>query len=203
MTFTVHERFRTIQGEGRNTGRVAVFCRMAGCNLWSGREEDRATAICRFCDTEFRGGEKFASAGALAQALRDLWPDAGPRFVVFTGGEPTLQVTAGLVEACHWAGFEVAMESNGTRRGPRVDWLTVSPKAGAPLAVSRADELKLVYRQEGIDPADFDDFDAPLRYLQPMDGPDLEEHTRAAIDYCVRHPKWRLSIQTHKVLGLR
>lgn len=202
MTYTVHELFVTLQGEGDNTGRAAVFCRFAGCNLWTGREEDRASAVCRFCDTEFRGGEKYRSAGALATAIRDAWPGGRPGFVVFTGGEPTLQLDAALVEACHWAGFQVAMESNGTRRGPRVDWLTVSPKARAPLVVDRADELKVVFPQE-VDPSAYAAFEAPRRYLQPMDGPDVEENTRAAVAYCLAHPEWRLSLQTQKVLGLR
>lgn len=202
MTYTVHELFATIQGEGGNTGRVAVFCRFAGCNLWTGREEDRASAICRFCDTEFRGGTQYRTAGELATVIRDTWPGGLPRFVVFTGGEPTLQLDAALVEACHWAGFEVAVESNGTRRGPLVDWLTVSPKAHAPLVVERADELKVVFPQD-IDPSTYDGFDAPRRYLQPMDGPALEANTRAAIAYCLAHPAWRLSLQTHKLVGLR
>ena len=202
MTYTVHSLFRTIQGEGLNTGRIAVFCRFAGCNLWTGREEDRATAICQFCDTEFRGGEKYRSAGALARAIKETW--RGPRseaFVVFTGGEPTLQLDVELVEACHWAGFEVAVESNGTRRGPRVDWLTVSPKARAPLAITRADELKIVFPQE-VDPGEYDGVQARHRFLSPMDGPDVKANTRAAIDYCMRDPRWRLNIQTHKVIGV-
>jgi 7-carboxy-7-deazaguanine synthase len=204
VTYTVHSLFGpTIQGEGLNTGRIAIFCRFAGCNLWTGREQDRATAICRFCDTEFRGGTKYRTAGELATAIRDLW--RGPRaraFVVFTGGEPTLQLDAALVEACHWAGFEVAVESNGTRRGPRVDWLTISPKARAPLVVKRADELKVVFPQE-VDPSVYDDFDARHRFLSPMNGPDLEANTRATLDYCYRDPRWRLNIQTHKFVGLQ
>lgn len=203
MTFTVHELFYTLQGEGANTGRPAVFCRFAGCNLWTGHEEDRASAVCRFCDTDFRGGVKYRTAGALATAIRDAWPGVRrDSLVVFTGGEPTLQLTAELVEACHWAGFTVAMESNGTRRGPHVDWLTVSPKARAPLAVTHADELKVVFPQE-VDPGVYDEFETTRRYLQPMDGPDVVANTAAAVTYCLEHPAWRLSLQTHKALGLR
>lgn len=192
----------TLQGEGRNTGRAAVFCRFAGCNLWTGREQDRASAICQFCDTDFRGGTKYRGAGALATAIRDAWPGGRPGFVVFTGGEPALQLDTELVEACHWAGFQVAMESNGTLRGPRVDWLTISPKARASLVVDSADELKVVFPQE-IDPSDYAGFETTRRYLQPMDGPDLRENTKAAVEYCLAHPQWRLSLQTHKTLGLR
>lgn len=203
MTYTVHSIFYTLQGEGANAGRPAVFCRFAGCNLWTGREEDRATAICRFCDTEFRGGTKYKTAGALATAIKATWPDISvrPGFVVFTGGEPTLQLTAELIEACHWAGFYCAVESNGTRKGPRVDWLTVSPKAGAQVVVARADELKVVYPQ-AVDPDKYDDFEASHRYLSPMDGPDLAANTQAAVAYVLAHPKWRLSLQTHKMIGV-
>jgi 7-carboxy-7-deazaguanine synthase len=204
MTYTVHSVFRTIQGEGGNVGRIAVLCRFAGCNLWTGREQDRATATCRFCDTEFRGGEKYATPHALVRRLRDEWPDTShrPRFVVFTGGEPLLQLDAALTELCHVAGFYVAVETNGTQpRPPGIDWLTVSPKANAPLVLDRADELKVVFPQE-VDPAVYDGFDARLRWLQPMDGPHLTAHTRAAIDYCQGDPRWRLSVQMHKVVGV-
>jgi 7-carboxy-7-deazaguanine synthase len=204
MTYTVHELFYTLQGEGANAGRPAVFCRFAGCNLWSGREQDRATATCRFCDTEFRGGMKYTTPHALARALRDAWPtEHRPRFVVFTGGEPLLQLDGALTELCHVAGFYVAVETNGTRPRPRgIDWLTVSPKAGAPLVLDRADELKVVFPQD-VDPGVYDAFSAPVRWLQPMDGPDLAANTRSAIDYCQRDPRWRLSVQTHKVVGIR
>ncbi len=199
----VHEVFYTLQGEGLNAGCPAVFCRFAGCNLWTGREEDRASAVCRFCDTEFRSGEKYTEEG-LARAIRDLWPsDARPAFVVFTGGEPLLQLTAALCEMLHWAGFQIAVETNGTLRPPRgVDWLTVSPKAHAPLVVRRANELKVVYPQEGLDPESVP-IETTLRWLQPMDGPLLAENTNAAVAYCLSHPTWRLSVQIHKVVGVR
>jgi 7-carboxy-7-deazaguanine synthase (Cx14CxxC type) len=205
VTYTVHESFLTIQGEGAHAGRVAVFCRFAGCNLWTGREEDRAMAICRFCDTDFRGGEKYRTAGALASHLRGLWPSAHrPKFAVLTGGEPLLQVDAELTEALSWAGFFVAVETNGTvRRPPGIDWLCVSPKAGADVVLASADEVKLVYPQEHLSPSDFVGFPAPRLSLQPMDGPALEENTAAAVAYCIAHPEWRLSIQTHKLIGVR
>lgn len=202
MTYTVHSLFYTLQGEGANTGRPAVFCRFAGCNLWNGLERDRHKAICKFCDTEFRGGTKYKTAKALVQAIWDLWPNEHrPRFVVFTGGEPTLQLDRAVVDLCHIAGFQVAVESNGTRISPKVDWLTVSPKANAPLVASCADELKVVFPQE-VDPSVYDGFEARYRYLSPMDGPDLEKNTAAAIDYCLRDPRWRLNVQTHKLVGL-
>jgi 7-carboxy-7-deazaguanine synthase len=203
VTFTVHELFYTLQGEGQNVGRPAVFCRFAGCNLWTGREEDRADAVCRFCDTEFRGGTKYRSVGALATAIRDAWPGGKRPLVVFTGGEPLLQLTGALTEAVHWAGFEVAVETNGTQHTvPGIDWLTVSPKARAPLTLTHGDELKLVYPQ-GPDPAEYLALDFRHFWLQPMDGPDVEANTRAAADYCMANPPWRLSLQTHKVAGLR
>lgn len=205
MTYTVHESFLTIQGEGAHAGRVAVFCRFAGCNLWTGREQDRASAICKFCDTEFRGGTKYRTPGPLARHLGSLWPDSSrSRFIVLTGGEPLLQADAPLLEALHWVGFYVAVESNGTVRRPAgVNWLCVSPKAGASLEIRSADELKLVFPQHGLSPADFDSFAAPRRSLQPMDGPELEANTAAAVAYCLAHPEWRLSVQTHKVIGVR
>lgn len=203
-TYTVRELYRSFQGEGGNTGRICVLCRFAGCNLWTGRERDRATAICRFCDTDFVGGEKYRTAGALATAIQETWASAHrPAFVVFTGGEPTLQLTAELVEACHWAGFEVAVESNGTRRPPTgVDWLTVSPKAGAPVIVERCSELKIAFPQS-VDPGAYDHIAATRRYLQPIDGPALTANTAAALEYCTTDPRWRLSLQTHKLVGAR
>ena len=212
MTYTVKEIFFTLQGEGANTGRAAVFLRFSGCNLWSGREEDRATAICPFCDTDFVGtgpdGGKFATPEALARAVVDRWPWARTRgarpLVVCTGGEPTLQLDAPLVDALHDAGFEIAIETNGTRMPPGgIDWICVSPKAGAPLVVKRGDELKLVYPQTGAEPERFEQLEFHHFYLQPMDGPDVAEHTRRAVEYCLSHPRWRLSLQTHKMLGIR
>lgn len=210
MTYTVKEIFYTLQGEGANAGRAAVFCRFAGCNLWTGREADRATAVCRFCDTDFVGvgpdGGKFATAAELAAAVASRWPaGAGGRpLVVCTGGEPLLQLDAAAVDALHAAGFEVAVETNGTRQPPPgLDWICVSPKIGAPFVLRSGDELKLVYPQEGGDPAQFAALDFRHFFLQPMDGPAAAEHTARAIDYCLRHPQWRLSVQTHKVVGIR
>jgi len=210
MTYSVREIFHTLQGEGLNAGRAAVFLRFAGCNLWSGREKDRASAICRFCDTEFvgtdgPGGGKFADAGSLATAVSARWPSdpQGPKLVVCTGGEPLLQLDAPAITALHEAGFEVAVESNGTIQAPDgIDWLCISPKAGAGLVQTSGDELKLVYPQHGADPAGFEGLNFRHFLLQPMDGPELAENTRAAIDYCLAHPRWRLSLQTHKVLGI-
>jgi 7-carboxy-7-deazaguanine synthase (Cx14CxxC type) len=209
MTYSVKEIFLTLQGEGGQAGRVAVFCRFAGCNLWSGREQDRAGAVCRFCDTDFvgvdgPGGGKFASAGALAAAVAAAWEGAPEnRLVVLTGGEPLLQVDAALIEALHAAGFAIALETNGTIAAPPgVDWVCVSPKADAPLAQTAGQELKLVYPQDGVDPARFEALAFERFALQPMDGPDRDEATRAAIAYCLAHPRWRLSLQTHKYLGI-
>lgn len=210
MTYSVHEIFHTLQGEGLNAGRPAVFLRFAGCNLWSGREQHRHLAICQFCDTEFvgtdgPGGGKFEEAGSLAAAVGRRWPHEakGPKLVVCTGGEPLLQLDAAAIDALHAAGFEVAVETNGTLPAPTgIDWLCVSPKAGAHQVQKSGDELKLVYPQAGIDPECFERLDFRHFLLQPMDGPDLAENTRLAIDYCKRHPAWRLSIQTHKLLGL-
>jgi len=210
VTYLVKEIFATLQGEGEHAGRAAVFCRFSGCNLWSGREQHRANAVCRFCDTDFvgtdgPGGGRFATAGQLAAAIGAAWPSPSPerRFVVCTGGEPLLQLDAALLEALHATGFEVAVETNGTRPVPAgVDWVCVSPKAGADLVVGHADEVKLVVRQDGIEPTDVEHVDSTHWFLQPMDGPDLVEHTRWAIEYCLAHPKWRLSTQTHKMLGI-
>lgn len=204
MTYTVHEIFLTAQGEGANLGRTAVFIRFAGCNLWSGREEDRASAVCRFCDTEFRGGERH-SAETLVAAAEALWPAGrGNRMAVLTGGEPLLQVDAPLLALLRGRGFYVAVETNGTQPLPGpIDWVCVSPKAGAPLVLSEASELKLVHPQDGIDPAAFRDFPAGQRWLSPMDGPALAENTAAAAAYCRDHPEWRLNIQAHKTWGVR
>lgn len=208
--YTVKEIFFTLQGEGANTGRAAVFCRFSGCNLWTGREVDRDHAVCQFCDTDFVGvsedGGKFSDAVDLAAAIEARWPigDANSRFVVCTGGEPLLQLDEPLIEALHGRGFVVAVETNGTQEAPHgIDWLCVSPKAGAPLTLQGGDELKLVFPQTGAEPPLFEHLAFSHWYLQPMDGPAREENTRAAIDYCLRHPRWRLSVQTHKVLGLR
>jgi 7-carboxy-7-deazaguanine synthase len=210
MTYTVHEIFFTLQGEGANTGRPAVFCRFAGCNLWTGREADRADAVCQFCDTDFVGvgpdGGSFTRADALVDAVVAHWPpaDAARPFVVCTGGEPLLQLDASLVDAFHRRGCEVAIETNGTRVPPAgVDWVCVSPKANAPLVLTQGDELKLVYPQEGAEPERFTALAFRHYFLQPMDGPARELNTKKAIAYCLQHPQWRLSVQTHKVLGLR
>lgn len=211
MNYVVKEIYYTLQGEGANAGRAAVFVRFAGCNLWSGREEDRATAICSFCDTDFvgtdgPGGGRFANARELAAAVANCWP--GPRghgrpFVVCTGGEPLLQLDEALVVALHERGFEVAIETNGTQLPPPgIDWVCVSPKAGAQLVLCRGDELKLIYPQVGCDPAAYESFDFRHFFLQPMDGPQRERNTRLAVQYCLQRPCWRLSLQTHKYLGI-
>lgn len=210
MSYAVKEIFLTLQGEGAHAGRAAVFCRFSGCNLWSGREEDRASAVCRFCDTDFVGtdgtlGGRYASADALADTVAGQW--AGPaahRYAVLTGGEPLLQVDKALVDALHARGFEIGIETNGTLAPPDgIDWLCVSPKAGADLRVRRGHELKLVYPQADARPEDFVNLAFERFSLQPMDGPDAAENTARAIDYCLRHPRWRLSLQTHKTLGIR
>ncbi len=209
MTYSVKEIFKTLQGEGGQTGRAAVFCRFAGCNLWTGREEDRATAACTFCDTDFvgtdgPGGGKFAAPTALAGAIAGAWgPGAAGRLVVLTGGEPLLQLDPPLIAALHARGFEIAVETNGTIAAPDgLDWICVSPKADQPLVQRRGQELKLVHPQPGVDPAGFEGLDFERFYLQPMDGPDVQANARAAIAYCLEHPRWRLSVQTHKQLGL-
>ena len=208
--YSVKEVFYTLQGEGIHAGRPAVFCRFSGCNLWTGREADRHKAVCDFCDTDFVGvgpdGGKFATAAALADAVASRWPNTpdGRRFVVCTGGEPLLQLDEAAIEALHARGFEVAVETNGTQPLPRgLDWVCVSPKANAPLAVSGGDELKLVYPQPAALPERFLGLDFQHWLLQPMDGPDRDQATRAAIEYCLAHPQWRLSVQTHKVIGVR
>lgn len=210
MSYAVKEIFYTLQGEGAQAGRPAVFCRFAGCNLWSGREADRASAICRFCDTEFvgtdgTGGGKFGDALALAQAIAQAWGSGtGNRYVVLTGGEPLLQVDEALTSALHAQGFQIAVETNGTLPAPPgLDWICVSPKAGTELAIRQGQELKLVYPQPGAEPWQFAELDFAHFFVQPMDGPLLAEHTRRAIDWCLQHPKWHLSVQTHKVLGIR
>jgi 7-carboxy-7-deazaguanine synthase (Cx14CxxC type) len=234
MTYAVKEIYFTRQGEGAQTGRPAVFLRFAGCNLWTGREADRASALCNFCDTDFvgtdgPGGGRFATAAELAAAVREKWVDgirrgshaetwapdslrlstvpAGPTlqsgFVVCTGGEPLLQLDAAAVRALHDAGFEVAVETNGTQAAPfGLDWITVSPKADVPVVLDRGDELKLVYPQDGVDPERFAGLDFDHFFLQPMDGPDLDRNTDAALRYCRAHPRWQLSVQTHKYLGI-
>ena len=213
MSYAVKEIFYTLQGEGAQAGRAAVFCRFAGCNLWSGRESDRATAVCTFCDTDFVGtdgqnGGKFASADALADAVAARWPGgvagaAGRPYVVCTGGEPLLQLDDALVEAFHARGFEVAVETNGTQPAPAgLDWICVSPKADAPLLLTAGDELKLVYPQPLARPERFEHLAFDHFFLQPMDGPDRRDHTRAATDYCMAHPQWRLGVQMHKIVGI-
>jgi 7-carboxy-7-deazaguanine synthase (Cx14CxxC type) len=207
--YLVKEVFATLQGEGANAGRPAVFCRFAGCNLWSGREEHRANAVCQFCDTDFvgtdgPGGGRFATADVLVEHVEAMWPAGDEhRFVVCTGGEPLLQLDEELVDALHGRGFEVAIETNGTLLPPPgVDWVCVSPKADAELVLTAGDELKLVFPQVGADPAGYERLDFAHFLLQPMDGPDVLEHTKAAIEYCLTHPRWRLSVQTHKYLGI-
>ena len=216
--YTVKELFPTLQGEGTHTGRAAVFCRFAGCNLWSGREEDRATAICQFCDTDFvgsdgAGGGKFETAASLADAIENSWrsTSAGPqqRYVVFTGGEPLLQLDEELIAALHQKGFEVAIETNGTIKVPKgVDWVCVSPKAGSNLIVLQADELKLVIPQNDHQAleklmARFEGMDYRNRFLQPMDGQNLKSNTELAVSLCQKRPLWRLSLQSHKLIGIR
>jgi len=206
MSYTVKEVFYTLQGEGANTGRPAVFLRFAGCNLWTGREEDRATAICQFCDTDFLGGTKFAGAEELAEEVAGQWFGNGTskRFVVITGGEPLLQLDRPLIDSLHAKGFELAVETNGTIAAPAgIDWICVSPKAGAPIVQRSGDELKVVYPQKGMMLESFERLKFDHFFVQPMDGPDVEQNTQLAARYCLEHPKWRLSLQTHKLLGIR
>ena len=211
MSYAVKEIYYTLQGEGAQTGRAAVFCRFAGCNLWSGHEEDRAEAVCDFCDTDFvgtdgPGGGKFATADELAQAVDGKWPQLsseGRRLVVCTGGEPLLQLDEQLIAAFHRRLFEVAIETNGTRKAPPgINWICVSPKAGAEIVLQSGNEMKLVYPQPGLEPEQFAGLNFDHFFLQPMDGPDREPNTRLAIDYCLAHPQWRLSLQTHKLTGI-
>jgi len=215
MAYSVKTIYFTLQGEGANTGRPAVFCRFAGCNLWSGHARDRDTATCPFCDTDFvgtdgPGGGKFASAAALARAVAAAWPGGNQPgrarerpLVVCTGGEPLLQLDKEAVAALHGARFEVAVETNGTLEAPHgLDWICVSPKAGAPLRLTRGQELKLVYPQEEARPEQFVNLEFDHFFLQPLDGPDREVNTRLAVEYCLQHPQWRLSLQTHKYIGI-
>jgi 7-carboxy-7-deazaguanine synthase (Cx14CxxC type) len=210
LTYSVKEIFYTLQGEGAQAGRPAVFCRFSGCNLWSGREQDRASAVCRFCDTDFVGtdgvlGDKYPDAGALALVINAQWPAgrAGKKYVVLTGGEPLLQLDAPLIDALHGYGFEVAIETNGTLPVPTgVDWICVSPKAHAPLVVERGDELKVVIPQQGQHLSAYTALAFTHFFLQPMDGPQLADNTRLAIDLCKSDPQWRLSLQTHKLLHI-
>ncbi len=216
--YTVKELFPTLQGEGAHAGRAAVFCRFSGCNLWSGREEDRATAVCQFCDTDFvgsdgAGGGKFETASQLADAIEEAWnsTSAGPqqRYVVFTGGEPLLQLDAALIDALHAKGFAVAIETNGTIKVPNgIDWVCVSPKAGSELLVLQADEIKLVIPQASHSSietllARFEKMDYRNRFLQAMDGPNLQDNMALAVRLCQKRPLWRLSVQTHKIIGIR
>lgn len=210
--YRVKEIFYTLQGEGSQAGRPAVFCRFASCNLWTGRERDRHRATCQFCDTDFvgtdgPGGGRFRSAADLADAVASTWQGQShprsSRFVVCTGGEPLLQLDAAAVNALHDRNFEVAIETNGTQRAPEgIDWICVSPKAGADLVLAAGDELKLVFPQPGAEPERFEELAFGHLRLQPMDGPDLERNTRAAVEYCLAHPQWQLSLQTHKYLGI-
>ena len=217
MTYSVKELFYTLQGEGAQAGRAAVFCRFAGCNLWTGREQDRATAVCTFCDTDFvgtdgEGGGKFATADALADTIAKAWPrgteghasrDRGKPYVVCTGGEPLLQLDTPLIDALHARGFEIGIETNGTIDPPEgMDWICVSPKADAPLVLTSGHELKLVYPQALAQPERFSSLDFQNFFLQPMDSVLQREHTKAAVKYCMEHPQWRLSVQMHKVVGI-
>ncbi|HWU98530.1 MAG TPA: 7-carboxy-7-deazaguanine synthase [Oxalicibacterium sp.] len=210
MTYSVKEIFYTLQGEGAHAGRPAVFCRFSGCNLWTGRESDRAAAVCQFCDTDFvgtdgEGGGKFADGAALATIINALWPASyvASKYVVFTGGEPLLQLDAALIDAMHAAGFEIAIETNGTLPVPAgVDWICVSPKMGSKLVVQRGSEIKVVVPQAGQSLADYEQLAFGHFFVQPMDGPLAEENTKLAIDICKRNPKWKLSLQTHKLLQI-
>ena len=212
MPYRVKEIFYTLQGEGRHAGRPAVFCRFSGCNLWTGYERHRATAICKFCDTDFigtdgPGGGKFTTAGELAAAAAETWlgefNENAQLFLVCTGGEPLMQLDPEAIDAFHDVGFRIAVETNGTRLPPEgLDWICVSPKSGAQLVLDRADKLKLVFPQEGASPETFEALDVQHRFLQPMDGPDRDHNTKLAVEYCLAHPQWRLSLQTHKYLGI-
>ena len=210
MSYAVKEIFKTLQGEGAHTGRAAVFCRFAGCNLWSGREQDRASAQCRFCDTDFvgvdgTGGGRFADPETLAKAIEAEWGGSGERrYVVLTGGEPLLQVDGPLVDALHALGFEIGVETNGTQPAPEgLDWICVSPKAGTDLVLTSGNELKLVYPQDNALPSQYENLAFDHFYLQPMDCEEAAAHTEKAINYCMNNPRWRLSLQTHKTVGIR
>lgn len=210
MGYAVKEIFYTLQGEGANAGRPAVFCRFAGCNLWSGRESDRASAVCQFCDTDFvgtdgEGGGRFTTADELADAIAFQWKSSGWRpLVVCTGGEPLLQVDDALVDALHARGCEIAVETNGTRPAPSgLDWLCVSPKSGADLVLRGGHELKLIFPQPGVEPRSFEHLGFRHFFLQPMDGPELSRNTEMAVQFCLDNPRWRLSLQTHKLIGIR
>lgn len=210
MTYSVKEIFYTLQGEGNHAGRPAVFCRFSGCNLWTGREEDRASAVCQFCDTDFvgtdgSGGGKFKSAQDLAAAINALWPTSytASKYVVFTGGEPLLQLDANLIAAMHAVGFEIAIETNGTLSVPEgVDWICVSPKMGSELVVRKGNEIKVVIPQIGQDMATYGNLDFEHYFVQAMDGPLRDDNLRRAIDFCKQHPQWKLSLQTHKLLQI-
>jgi 7-carboxy-7-deazaguanine synthase (Cx14CxxC type) len=210
-TYSVKEIFYTLQGEGAQAGRPAVFLRFAGCNLWSGREEDRATALCTFCDTDFVGtdgtlGGKYKGPDSLAEIVNSLWPEStsGRKYVVCTGGEPLLQLDDDLIRSLHNQGFEIAIETNGTLEVPEgVDWVCMSPKPGLKIQVTSGDELKFIFPQSNLDPGEFENYDFHHFFIQPMDGPFLQTHTEAAIAYCMAHPHWRLSLQTHKWVGIR
>ena len=210
MSYAVKEIFYSLQGEGANVGRPAVFCRFSGCNLWSGREQDRLSATCQFCDTDFvgtdgLGGGRFETADGLVAAVVSKWPDTRLKtFVVCTGGEPLLQLDPTLVDALHRASCEIAVETNGSLPAPTgIDWTCVSPKAGAHLEIRQGDELKLVFPQQGLSPADFDALQFRHFFIQPMDGPESTRNIQLALQYCLDHPKWKLSLQTHKLLGIR
>ncbi len=210
MNYAVKEIFKTLQGEGAHTGRAAVFCRFAGCNLWSGREQDRASAQCRFCDTDFvgvdgTGGGRFADPETLAKAIEAEWGGSGERrYVVLTGGEPLLQVDAPLIDALHALGFEIGVETNGTQPAPEgLDWICVSPKAGTDLVLTSGNELKLVYPQDNALPSQYENLAFDHFYLQPMDCEEAAAHTEKAINYCMNNPRWKLSLQTHKTVGIR
>ena len=206
MTYTVKEIYYTLQGEGANTGRPAVFLRFSGCNLWTGRDEDRASAICQFCDTDFVGGTKYAAPDQVAEDVASQWFGNGTskRFVVVTGGEPLLQLDEPLIASLHGLGFEIAIETNGTIEAPKgIDWICVSPKAGTVIKQRSGNELKLVYPQRGITPPELERLKFKHFFLQPMDGPDIEQNTELAARYCLEHPQWRLSLQTHKLLGIK
>lgn len=210
MSYAVKEIFKTLQGEGAHSGRAAVFCRFAGCNLWSGREADRATSVCTFCDTDFvgldgTGGGRFADADALAEAIAAEWGTGlARRYAVLTGGEPLLQVDQALIDALHARGFEIGVETNGTQPAPAgLDWICVSPKAGAPLVLETGNELKLVYPQADARPERFEHLSFDHFFLQPMDAPAADDNLAAAIAYCTDNPRWRLSLQSHKMIGIR